>query len=95
MLRKFMRTEGRYSYLIAREPKPLGTLPHHESNGKPIPGVFLMSGLQVEEAKACVLCVFWKSIPREVVANVDKLPRAVPHKHDCDEIYILLGDPAV
>jgi mannose-6-phosphate isomerase-like protein (cupin superfamily) len=88
-----MNTKGRYSHLIVREPKPVGTLPHHESDeGKPIPGVFLMSGSQVVEANACVICVFWKSIPRQVAANVDKLPRAVPHRHDSDEIYIMLGD---
>ncbi len=88
-----MNTQGRHSHLIVREPKPVGDLPHHDSDKeKPMPGVFFMSGTQVSEANACVLCFFWKSIPPEVAGNIQKLPRAVPHKHDCDETYIMVGD---
>lgn len=89
-----MNEQGRYAHLIVRQPKLVRELPDHKFNKEmPIPIGLLMSGEQVPGAKACVLYLMLNNIAPQMAAHVEKAGQALPHKHNCDEVYILVGEP--
>ncbi len=88
-----MNDQGRFARLIVRKPEFVQELPDHKFNKEmPISIGILMSQEQVPEVSACVLYLIVNNLAPQMAAHIDKIGQAVPHKHDCDEIYILVGE---
>lgn len=78
-------------HLIVRRPIDVNELPSHEL-GSVIPFPVLMGKDLVKEAKAWALYMFIKEITQEMVDLIDAVGKAMPHKHDFDEIYLMIGE---
>jgi len=53
--------------------------------------VIMGKGL-VPEARAWAMYLYIKDITREMVDMIDKVGKATAHRHDFDEVYLLIGD---
>jgi mannose-6-phosphate isomerase-like protein (cupin superfamily) len=84
--------ENRYEHLIVRRPMNVNELPAHDLS-QVIPYPVLMCRELVPEANAWALYLFIKEITQELKDIAIRLDRAVPHKHDFDEMYLMIGDP--
>lgn len=84
---------GRFEHLIVRKPVNVTELPHHDL-GTVVPFPVLMCQELVEEARAWALYTFVNGITPEMAAAVenDTVGKAVRHKHDYDEMYLMIGD---
>lgn len=82
---------NRHEHLIVRKPMNVTELPHHDFS-QVIPYPVLMGSELVPEAKAWALYLYIKEITqqmKDIAINKDK---AVPHRHDFDEMYLMIGD---
>lgn len=82
--------------LIVRDIQWVKSLPDHEGSvgdkGFPI----LMNGDLVPEANAWVCPTMFMATSRQVdIVRNGTGPKANPHIHDCDEMYLILGDEGV
>lgn len=77
--------------LIVREPVPVTELPDHEL-GEVIPFPVIMGKGLVPEARAWAMYLYIKDITREMVDMIDKVGKATAHRHDFDEVYLMIGD---
>ncbi len=82
---------GTYERFIVRKPLNVSELPDHDLS-QVIPYPVLMGKELVPEANAWALYLFIKEITQEVKDNTIRLDRATPHKHDFDEMYLMIGD---
>ena len=85
-------TPNKFSHLIVRTPVNVSELPDHEV-GQVLPFPVLMGKNLVPEAKAWALYMFVKEITPEMVNQIDAVGKATPHKHNCDEMYLMIGEP--
>ncbi|MBN1637303.1 MAG: hypothetical protein JW920_12360 [Deltaproteobacteria bacterium] len=83
--------ERKNERLIVRQPINVNELPDHELSDV-IPFPILMCKDLVPEAKAWALYLFIKEITREMVDLMDGVGKATAHKHDFDEMYLMIGD---
>jgi len=81
----------KFEHLIVRSPVNVNELPHHDLSHV-IPYPVLMGKDLVPEAEAWALYVFVKEITQEIKDAVIKGSRANPHKHDFDEMYLMIGE---
>lgn len=80
-----------HEHLIVRKPMNVNELPSHDFS-QVIPYPVLMCKELVPEANAWVLYLFIKEITQELKDIAIGTDRAVPHKHDYDEMYLMIGD---
>lgn len=83
--------ENKHERLIVRRPITVNELPDHELSDV-IQYPILMCKDLVPEANAWALYVFIKEISQEMVDMMDAIAKATPHKHDYDEMYLMIGD---
>jgi len=84
-------TAKKFSHLIVRRPVNVSELPDHEL-GQILPFPVLMGKDLVPEAKAWALYMFIKEITPDMVSQIDTVGKATPHKHDFDEMYLMIGE---
>jgi len=84
-------SKGQNEYLIVRKPINVNELPDHEL-GDVIPFPVLMSKDLVPEAKAWACYMFIKEITQEMIGLMDTVGKATEHRHDFDELYLMIGD---
>ena len=84
-------SERKNEYLIVREPINVNELPDHKLSDV-IPFPVLMCKDLVPEAKAWALYMFIKEITQEMVDLMDAVGKATPHRHDFDEMYLMIGE---
>jgi len=82
---------GTYEHLIVRKPINVNELPDHDFS-QVIPYPVLMGKELVPEANAWALYLYIKTITQEMKDIAIKMDRATPHKHDFDEMYLMIGD---
>ncbi len=82
---------NRYEHLIVRNPKNVNELPDHDFS-QVIPYPVLMGSELVPEAQAWALYLFIKEITQELKDIAIATDRATPHRHDFDEMYLMIGD---
>lgn len=80
-----------YEHLIVRRPVNVTELPDHEL-GEVIPFPVYMDKHIVPEAKGWACCMYVKDISQEMVDMIDIVGKATAHKHEFDEIYLMIGD---
>lgn len=83
---------NKFEHLIVRRPMNVHELPAHDLS-QVIPYPVLMCKELVPEAHAWALYLYIKEITQELKDIAIKMDRAVPHKHDFDEMYLMIGDP--
>ncbi|MGD0277200.1 MAG: hypothetical protein ABSB79_14305 [Syntrophales bacterium] len=84
--------QKKFEHLIVRTPVNVTELPSHElSDAVPYP--VLMGKDLVPEAKAWALYMYIKVITQEMVDIIDVIAKAIPHRHEYDEMYIMIWDP--
>lgn len=83
--------EKKHEHLIVRKPILVQELPSHEI-GDVLPYPVLMCRDLVPEAKAWALYMFIKEITQEMVDLIDIVGKATPHRHDFDEMYLMIGE---
>ncbi len=82
---------GIYEHLVVRKPMNVTELPHHDFS-QVIPYPVLMGKSLVPEANAWALYLFIKEITQPMIDMAIGKDRAAPHKHDFDEMYLMIGD---
>ncbi|HDP24778.1 MAG TPA: hypothetical protein ENN34_04970 [Deltaproteobacteria bacterium] len=82
---------GKYEHLVVRKPINVNELPDHDFSHV-IPYPVLMGKELVKEANAWALYLFIKEISQEMIDLAVQMDRATPHKHDFDEMYLMIGD---
>ena len=80
-----------YAHLIVRRPVLVNELPAHDLS-QVIPYPVLMSKAQVPEAEAWALYLYIKEITQELKDIAIATDRAVPHRHEFDEMYLMIGE---
>lgn len=83
--------EKKYEHLIVKRPVPVSSLPHHE-NEPAVEYPVLMSKSLVPEADVWVTQLFASCIPEILAENIESFGKALRHKHNAPELYILVGD---
>ena len=78
-------------HLIVRRPMNVSELPHHDLS-QAVPYPVLMCKNLVPEANAWVLYLYIKEITQALKDIAIAMDRAVPHYHDFDEMYLMIGD---
>jgi len=81
-----------HEHLIVRRPMHVTELPDHEL-GDVIPFPVLMCKDLVPETNLWACYLYVKEITQELVDLMDQVGKATPHRHDFDEIYLMIGDP--
>jgi len=81
----------KYEHLIVRKPINVNELPDHELSDV-IPFPVLMCNELVKDAKAWALYMFIKEITQEMVDLMDAVGKATPHRHEFDEMYLMIGE---
>lgn len=82
---------GMYEHLIVRKPINVNELPDHDFS-QVIPYPVLMGKELVPEANAWALYLYIKTITQQMKDIAIKMDRATLHKHDFDEMYLMIGD---
>jgi hypothetical protein len=84
-------SKEKHEHLIVRRPMNVNELPDHEL-GEVIPFPVLMCRDLVPEAKAWACYMFIKEITQEMIDLMDTVGKATEHRHDFDELYLMIGD---
>ena len=82
---------NQYERFIVRKPTLVNELPDHDLS-QAIPYPILMGKELVPEAKAWALYLFIKEITQELKDLAIGTDRATLHKHDFDEMYLMIGE---
>jgi mannose-6-phosphate isomerase-like protein (cupin superfamily) len=82
---------NKYEHLIVRQPVTVNELPDHDLS-QVIPYPILMSKAQVPEANAWALYLYIKDISQAMKDIALLIDKATPHRHEFDEMYLLIGD---
>lgn len=82
---------NQYERFIVRKPTLVNELPDHDLS-QAIPYPILMGKELVPEAKAWALYLFIKEITQELKDLAIGKDRATLHKHDFDEMYLMIGE---
>jgi len=85
-------SDKRCERLIVRKPVNVSELPSHKL-GEVLPFPVLMGKDLVSDANAWALYVYIKEITQEMVDAIDQVVKVEPHKHEFDEMYLMIGDP--
>lgn len=82
---------GKNEHLIVRKPMNVSELPHHDLS-QAVPYPVLMCRNLVPEANTWVLYLYIKEITQQLKDLAIAMDRAVPHYHEFDEMYLMIGD---
>ena len=82
---------GKNEHLIVRRAVNVTELPDHDFS-QAIPYPVLMGKELVPEAKAWALYLYVSQITQELIDIAIGTDRATPHRHDFDEMYLMIGD---
>ncbi|MBT7696290.1 MAG: hypothetical protein HN737_02645 [Desulfobacterales bacterium] len=80
---------NKYEHLVVKSPVDVGELPDH-TRDESIPFRVSMGSALVPEAKAWALYGFNDEITPEFMEVMSEF-KATPHKHDYDEMYLMVG----
>lgn len=81
----------KYERFITRKPVNQTDLPHHEMAGA-VPFPVLVGSDLIPEANTWVAYMFVNPMPEALAKVIQNVGKALPHKHDNPEIYLIIGD---